>query len=184
MSSTKSADATIARMIGEISPSYKKADFTLKGVKTFKGMENDQYDATLYCQGKALAHIWDDGWGGCLNVEYKSPAAEQIVKAFCATQPPMICEWIDKETGKPGEIKYDIELLAGDLMDIYYRDKEEARFARHAKKTCLFRLKGDEADTWRQCGKNLITDADHYRAQQAMERKYGDKIECFYKRNG
>ena len=160
-------------------PAPVKKQFKLKNVKTFKGMENDQLDADLYCDGKYMATFFDDGWGGGYQIEWASPEAEKIVTDYCAAQPAYVSKDLI-DAGKPFTCDYSVEFLVDDLFNAYQEEKEAKRLQRRAKTQVLFRLKGDAEGEWRVCGKNLLTPEKHQAARDAMTRKYGDKIERFY----
>ena len=46
------------------------AEFTLKGLKTFMGMDCPGINANLYYNNKKVAQLIDDGNGGCLNINW------------------------------------------------------------------------------------------------------------------
>lgn len=157
----------------------KGAGFKLRHVKTFKGVENSQLDAVLYIGNKILCSVFDDGWGGGLDIHWENAQAEKIVREFCAAQPDYVSDDII-DAGKPFTCKYDVEFLVDDLMEVYQEEKEQKRLQRRAKTQVLFRLKGDPDGEWRVCGKNLMKPEHHEAARAAMSRKYGEQIERFY----
>ena len=55
----------------EAMKTISNSDFTLKGLKTFMGMDCPGINASLYYKGKKVAFLIDEGNGGCLNVEWK-----------------------------------------------------------------------------------------------------------------
>ena len=50
--------------------------YTIKGVKTFRGMEGQGFNATLCRDGKPVAHVDDEGCGGCYNWRWLVKDAE------------------------------------------------------------------------------------------------------------
>lgn len=49
--------------------------YTVKGIKTFRGMEGEGYNASLYRDGKRVAEVVDDASGGPLMIEWKDRAS-------------------------------------------------------------------------------------------------------------
>ena len=53
------------------------ADFTIKGLRTFQGLEGQGFNASLYCKGKKVAFVIDSANGGDYEyqwVDYKEPS--------------------------------------------------------------------------------------------------------------
>tara|TARA_Y100001938_G_C8083160_1_gene430358 strand:- start:870 stop:1481 length:612 start_codon:yes stop_codon:yes gene_type:complete len=46
------------------------SEFSLKGLKTFMGMDCPGINASLYFKGKKVAFLIDEGNGGCLNIDW------------------------------------------------------------------------------------------------------------------
>ena len=48
----------------------KATDYSVVKVKFFRGHDGDGFNATLLCNGKAVATVDDDGWGGGLSFNW------------------------------------------------------------------------------------------------------------------
>ena len=46
------------------------SDWSTKKVKTFRGHDGHGVNADIYCNGKKIAEVNDDGWGGGLFINY------------------------------------------------------------------------------------------------------------------
>lgn len=136
--------------------------YTVKGIKTFIGMEGHGYNASLYRDGKLVAFVIDDASGGPLQVEWKDAKdglVEVQTKAYdgkpwtvkmtreekrlhdhATSLPPSVCEWTDPATGKAAELDMTsdlfIEGLVNDallLKDVAKMTKGKVTFVRDGK---------------------------------------------------
>lgn len=86
----------------------ENSDWSTKKVKTFRGHDGQGVNADIYCNGKKIAEVNDDGWGGGLAINYmvehegkqrpigrKEP---EEVTSFLATLPTYTNkEWYDSD---------------------------------------------------------------------------------------
>lgn len=100
----------------------------LKGIKysAFASQETICYEASIYIDGVRVGTVDNDGHGGSDNV-HPWDVAERIDE-YAKTLPKFTCEWIDKETGKPGEIHQTHEIIFGELMNDHLIKKDLKRF--------------------------------------------------------
>ena len=63
--------------------------YEIKNVKTFHGHDGGCWEATLYCEGKRIAIVTEDGWGGNLQFHWlnKFLYHNQTLNAFVLTLP-------------------------------------------------------------------------------------------------
>ncbi len=97
-----------------------KKKYSIKNLKTFRGMEGTGVNSTLYENGKKLCDVDDDGNGGCLNF-YEYSVEEKI----------------EKELKNVGKVKYDetdtstftydAEMFLNELIDRAIEDKQFKR---------------------------------------------------------
>lgn len=136
-------------------PSYKKPKpfaatavgdedvYSVKGVKTYRGMEGEGFNASLYRNGKRVALVIDDATGGPLmfewldhkpmdpryvwiEVETKSyegkpmtvrmSPEEKRLHDLVVAMPPRECEWLD-DSGKPAMMSVTPESFVCRLVD-------------------------------------------------------------------
>lgn len=119
--------------------------YTVKGIKTFVGMEGHGYNATLYRDGKKVAFVIDDASGGPLQVEWTDPSEEALLRDYATAMPPVTCEWADSATRLPATLDMTPELfiegLVNDavlLRDVAKMTRGKVAFARDGK---LFTVK-------------------------------------------
>jgi len=64
-----------------------ESPWTVKGVKTFTGMEGPGFNASLYFSGKKVADVIDDASGGPINILWlkNTKEIEDGLKAFAST---------------------------------------------------------------------------------------------------
>lgn len=133
-------------------PASGRPLYTVKGVKTFVGMEGHGYNASLYRDGKLVAFVIDDASGGPLQVEWKDHAAERLtvqtkdykgspwtvkmtpeekmLHDHVSTMPPRTCEWTDSETGKPAVMTVTSDIFIEDLVNDALLLKDVARMTK------------------------------------------------------
>lgn len=153
--------------------------YSVKNVKTFRGMEGYGFNATLYRDNKRVAHVDDEGNGGCYRYhwfDYEKPRVEVTYKTYDGKDwtrkaTPEEAKFIEylKSEGKDGEIEFE-DCFVGELVDDYENNK---RFKRYCKKETVFRLYGDDEGAWR----TLKVPYSDPRAEKYLKDKYGDKIE-------
>lgn len=131
-------------------PRYKQLPLlTLKGVKTFAGMEGQGLNATLYYKGARVARIFDEGSGGemrfywGLSVRGERPGApqdwmERDVRAYivAANIPPTP---YDFGGGNAGSFPYDLPSFVNEWVD---QKALERKLANWKKKMVVFTIPG------------------------------------------
>lgn len=101
-------------------------NYTVKGIKKFRGMEGYGFNADLYRDGKKVALVMDEATGGGLRFEWKQNdrIEEALLIAHCATLPNV--------TYFNTSMKMSPDLFVDELVN----DVEvERAFARVIKKT-------------------------------------------------
>lgn len=137
-----------------------KLDYSVKGVKSFIGMEGYGFNATLYRSKKKVAFVIDEAHGGDYIYQWYDKAEEKILRDYCASLPK--------------HIAYDMEMaenpdsLIAELVDAYENNK---RLSRLCKSSTLIRLKGDKEGEYRQF-KHIYDDA----MKKSLKGRYGDNI--------
>lgn len=133
-------------------PASGRPTYTVKGIKTFVGMEGHGYNASLYRDGKLVAFVIDDASGGPLQVEWKDHAAgkvavqtkdhkgdprtvrmtpeEKALHEHATAMPPSVCDWVDPDTGKPAELDMTSELFIEGLVNDALLLKDVAKMTR------------------------------------------------------
>jgi hypothetical protein len=102
-----------------------KEKYSIKNIKTFRGMEDTGVNSTLYENGKKLCDVDDDGNGGCLHFSDYS-----------------VEEKLERELKNVGKVKYDetmtltydAEMFVNELID---RAVEDKQFKTKCKKNTL-----------------------------------------------
>lgn len=129
-------------------------NLSVKGVKTFRGMEGHGFNATLYLDGKKVAFVMDEGSGGCMRYEWNDRKAEDIVNNWVKTLPKMKFEG----SGSNQEFDADLDIVISNLLDKYETAKQcrtKIMFTVTDKKgkTVTYAVKGtwkDREDYWRE----------------------------------
>jgi len=160
----------------------KHKDFTIKGLKTFTGMEGYGFNASLYYKGKKIAFVIDSAQGGCYDYQwadydaqrvdintrtwegkprtYKGTPYEKVLTEYSASLPP---EQVEGMTLHP-----DNDTVVNDLVAEVEENRE---FKRKCKKKTLI-LTTD-------CSENSYIEFKYpYGAgiKAHIEKKYGDKL--------
>ncbi len=155
--------------------------YTLKGIKTFNGMEGGGYEANLYLGKKKVATAFNDGNGGPDFFRFLSKEVEVAFINFCAKwyQTSRAKVEFEKLVGHTGtdHTHYDRALAMELWVAEFIADREEEKLLKRLSRTkTLFRLKGDPIGEWRSC--NTVDP----RAIPEIQKKHGDQIERIYGR--
>jgi len=127
-----------------VSQNWPKHGYTVRDIKTFRGMEGEGFNATLCRDGREIAFVIDDATGGDVHIQWADArshgAEEKRLLEFLKTLPKE--RWEDTE--------YDVtpDIFLATLVD---QAQTEKRLRRLFRKETLFRLKGDRTDDgkWR-----------------------------------
>ena len=129
--------------------------YTIKGVKTFRGMEGQGFNATLCRDGKPIAHVDDEGCGGCYNWRWLVKDAEALFKAHVKQQLPAV-EFEPED--------HFISRLVDELQ-------EERTLRRWCKGKTVFRLKADAPGSY-----HTLTSRYSAAAAAHLRRKHGELL--------
>lgn len=142
--------------------------FELKKFKAHKELSEETlcFDADLWADGAKVAFVCNHGTGGCHEVRWLDQTKGKEIEALCASQPD---EEYD-DYGMHMVVKYEVDTLVDKLIDMHERDKW---LKTQCKKHVLFRLKGDQADSWRMI-KNMAWDE---KIEALIREKNGDNLE-------
>lgn len=139
--------------------------YSVKNVKTFRGMEGYGFECSLYHDNKRIATVVDTANGGCYDFYWKDKAAEAKFDDYLASLPE---ETFNLGGGKTITTKPSGETVVGKLVDSYENDK---KFRRLCKKKTLFSLRTDEKDTYRTLNTPYNSVAIEY-----LTEKYGENL--------
>ncbi|GEM_PF-3436546 len=124
---------------------WPKHDYSVRNVKTFRGMEGEGFNATLYRDGHRIAFVIDDATGGDMHIQWADArsrgAEEKRLLEFLKTLPKE--RWEDTEYDVTPDIFLDA--LVGQAQ-------AEKRLKRLFEKETLFRLKSRSALTCARTG--------------------------------
>lgn len=127
--------------------------YSLKALKTFPGMEGEGFDAQLVRDGRAVAHVHDDGNGGMIFIdwtdrEHGESAHEKAFDAFIESERAKIPADQKNEYGMLEREIFDGETFVSDLVDQTTLDR---RFKRSCKTHTLFQVDGEiGTGQWKQ----------------------------------
>ena len=139
---------------------------TLKSFKPAHNLSEETlaFTATIYADGKRVGDVRNQGNGGCHFYNWSDANLGREIEAWADAQPS----------------KFEFEKL-DQIIDKVIEDlevqKEEKRIARAAKKSTLFRIKGDDDSSWRQVNVPYGPQAQAY-----LDKKYGALVTEIYGR--
>lgn len=120
----------------------KEHQYTIRGLKTFKGMEGmGGFNVTLCHAGQPVCFIINEDCGGEYYWQWKAPEHEALVQA--------IVDALPEEPfghGMEGTFKPDRDCWIATLVGEYENTK---RFDRLSKTKTLFRIQGDKEGEYR-----------------------------------
>lgn len=113
----------------------ERSDFSVAGVKTFRGNEGEGFNATIKYKGKKVALVMNDASGGDSEIEWevsgpnylrgaRTPLEQEIIQ-FAESLPPIVIEGVTLE--------YDVELFFEELVCNYLDERD-------LKKKCRSRV--------------------------------------------
>lgn len=108
--------------------------FTIKGLKFFRGMEGDGFNATLLKDGRRVCFVIDEGNGGMLNYEGLSDADEKMLKDFVEVRRKEIPD-VDGKDGCNDHDLFNLEWMVNDMVVAW---EFEAKMRRLTKKRTAF----------------------------------------------
>lgn len=160
--------------------------YSIKGLKTFSGMEGQGLNATLLRDGKPVAFVLDEGYGGEMRFDFRNPGqspasykatstkqARKEEQAFQSFATHWLEECGDSEERKLiGSPSFVREVFVGSLVDA---ELNRRRFDRLSKKKTLFRLKGSKPHEWR-----TISVPYGPSVQAFLDKKYPGQIEAIW----
>lgn len=136
-------------------------EFTVKGIKGFRGTDGHGFNATLYADDKRVALVMDEANGGEYRYEWdgktnaERAANEKLFKDFIAALPPEPLEddaeeW--EKTLSPDVLcRLNMDQFIGRLVD---NAENEKRLSRHRKTLVLYVLPDQKPNTMTTCKHN------------------------------
>ena len=126
------------------SRNWPKHGYTVRDIKTFRGMEGEGFNATICRDGREIAFVIDDATGGDVHIQWADArsqgAEEKRLLEFLKTLPKE--RWEDTE--------YDVtpDIFLATLVE---QAQTEKRLRRLFRTETLFRLRDDPTDNdkWR-----------------------------------
>ena len=135
----------------------------------FASQETTCFEAELTKNGKTIAHVSNDGHGGCNRTHFISDAERQEFNNFLDTQPPIITEW------SPEGIKTDADIFVANLLE---KHEEQKWLKRHTKAKTVVKLKSHNKGEWTVFSMPFTANV----AAQ-LRKKYGDDLLCIANEN-
>lgn len=153
--------------------------YTLKGIKTFNGMEGGGYEANLYLGKKKVGTCFNDGNGGCDYFHFNKKEYEAPFVAFCkewyqTSQAKAEFEKLTAQYGTDADNYSQSYAMESWVSEFLASREEEKNLKRWSKTKTLFRLKGDPVGEWRTY--NTVDP----RVIPHIREKHGDQIERIY----
>ena len=115
------------------------SEWSVKNVKFFAGHDADQMSCSLYMDGKRVATVLDDSWGGGFQCNWIKTDMTKDFECFakCIT---VESKYFDDGTTYNGDIVVDV------LVNHFEEVKQMEKWC---KGKIVFRLKGDNDGEWR-----------------------------------
>ena len=145
---------------------WPRHGYTVRNIKTFRGMEGEGFNATLCRDGKKIAFVIDDATGGDVQIQWTDAgsqgAEEKRLMEFLKKLP--------KEQSEGIEYSVDPGIFVATLVD---ETATEKRLRRIFRKQTLFRLKEDRTDDdkWR-----VLKAPFSPSVKAQLVKRYGDRL--------
>lgn len=139
-----------------------KSGYSVKNVKTMPGHDGPAMSCTLYKDGKRVATVFDDSWGGGYQYDYLKNCKkfENNLLKFS--------ESMYVKTKHGFDITYNPDCVIDVLVEEFQINKQ---YKKWCKKSTCFRLKGDKDGVWRTINAQFNDDVKNF-----IAKKYGDKV--------
>lgn len=116
--------------------------YTLRKVKTFRGMDGEGLNAELCCDGKPVAFVVNEGSGGMTNFDWfdcmhGKSSEEDLFEAFIAEEKLKADDTKKDELGNTEKHYFDGEMWVHDTVDRMLNDK---KFRRLCKTNIVFQV--------------------------------------------
>lgn len=100
------------------------------------------YEATVGYQGVPVVHVFDDGWGGCLQLTWADETSPKVVvgdRRFTPYEAGMMLHVLslppstyEDDEGKTQQLPYDLELYLNELIAEYLNMKDFSKILNKA----------------------------------------------------
>jgi len=162
--------------------------WSVRKVKTFLGNEGHGFNAELCRDGRPVAYVIDSAQGGEYEYQWYDHGAPRVdirginyenqVHMYKGTPEERLfveaanVQTYVSECGERETQSKDADIVMGELVDAWESNR---KFKRLSKTRTLFRLKGDEPESWR-----AIKAPFHQKVVAHIREKYADKLETVY----
>lgn len=97
-----------------------KGRLTVKGIKTFRGMEGHGLNTTLYLDNKKVCFVIDDANGGCFNYQVSDKVKFAEIEKYIKTLPEVALS-------ATFTTKVDMDILVDELVNISLAAKDHEK---------------------------------------------------------
>ena len=98
-----------------------KGEYSVRGIKSFRGTDGIGYNASLYRGGKKIAFVIEEGNGGEADFHWFDKAEEPILRAFVDALPPVKSEFDGRD------LKMDYGWFVTELVDEVENEQKQRR---------------------------------------------------------
>ena len=146
-------------------------DYTVKGVKTFRGMEGHGFNASLYKGGKRIAFVIDSAHGGDYNYEVTNEELFEELEGHIKTLPDIVTDMVNND-GSAFTYPVDMDSFVAQLVEA---DDDKKWWKRKLKNKTCFILKDTPE------GRMQIINAPFSpKVKAVIMSRYGDKLVEIY----
>jgi hypothetical protein len=165
--------------------------YTVKNIKSFMGLDFPGYNATLYCDGKAVAEVIQDGGGGPTDISWKDHKSPRVNVPWknskdedftmpCTPEEAKLYEHIRGKAWTFEEMdnkvfQHDPETFLGEIIEDAIAAKAVVATHKRWIKTLVCVKMKDTPEGSFTTFKTTFTK----KAKDFIVNKYGDKIEYF-----
>jgi len=140
------------------------SNWSVKSVKTGPGHDAPSMSCSLYKDGKRVATVWDDSWGGGFQFTWVK-GQEAVEKEFDAYAKSFTCSCSSLD-GK--SLQYNMDIVVDELVNRFEEDKT---YKRQCKTKTLYSLEcDDKGQYW------ILSNKFDEKCKAHLVKKYGKKL--------
>jgi len=112
--------------------------YTVKNLQSFRTPDGGGFNATLYRDGKRIAHVHDAGRGGCYSIDFVQGVDRHAEAALLKTAADALPQESFTSGGVVTHYQPDVDMLISGFVSAVEDAKQDKRLLKMLATTCMF----------------------------------------------